>query len=315
MATKLQGNLFGDATPIDEHVNRNTVESHYQRYWEKCQSQLSEGYANIISYGGGRNSTAAAILLAKEQASGGELIDVIIFADTGAEKPETYDFIQVFDAWLRKEIGIGITLTRNFDKQNRFTTLVEECQYRGHMPSRAFGLSYCSDHWKIRPLLKKSAEIAKERGVSNVCDNIGIHYGEMSRLIGKNSQLKPFQRNAYGVTHWNRYPLIEHKLNQAACVAIIQSVGLPIPPKSACYICPYSTVSEVNDLRIKHPVLYEIACSIEKVGMLGMRKKSYKGMGGRGKFSFQEVGNVTPLEQWASEMKASNQSCNCIDDF
>jgi hypothetical protein len=34
-----------------------------------------------------------------------------------------------------------------------------------------------------------------------------------------------------------RYPLREWKWDRAACIARIEAAGLPVPPKSSCFIC------------------------------------------------------------------------------
>lgn len=52
---------------------------------------------NIVSFGGGTNSTAMIIGMHLRKIP----IDYIIFADTGAEQPHTYDFIETFNEWLQ----------------------------------------------------------------------------------------------------------------------------------------------------------------------------------------------------------------------
>ena len=51
---------------------------------------------NIVSFGGGTNSTAMIIGMYLHKIP----IDLILFADTGGEQPHTYEFIRVFNAWL-----------------------------------------------------------------------------------------------------------------------------------------------------------------------------------------------------------------------
>lgn len=50
---------------------------------------------NIVSFGGGTNSTAMIIGMHLRKIP----IDYIIFADTGAEQPHTYDFIETFNVF------------------------------------------------------------------------------------------------------------------------------------------------------------------------------------------------------------------------
>ena len=50
----------------------------------------------VVSYGGGVNSTAMLVGMAER----GERPDAIAFADTGDEKPETYQYLWGLNAWL-----------------------------------------------------------------------------------------------------------------------------------------------------------------------------------------------------------------------
>lgn len=52
---------------------------------------------NMVSYGGGANSTALLIGLHQHRIP----VDLILFADTGAEHPHTYAYLDVMDSWLK----------------------------------------------------------------------------------------------------------------------------------------------------------------------------------------------------------------------
>ena len=64
---------------------------------------------NIVSFGGGTNSAALLIGLYKHKIP----IDLITFADTGAEHPHTYQFIEIINQWLA-EHGVEIFFTQVF---------------------------------------------------------------------------------------------------------------------------------------------------------------------------------------------------------
>lgn len=53
---------------------------------------------NIVSFGGGTNSTAMIIGMYLHKIP----IDLITFADTGGEQPHTYEYIAIFNEWLKK---------------------------------------------------------------------------------------------------------------------------------------------------------------------------------------------------------------------
>lgn len=82
---------------------------------------------NIVSFGGGTNSTAMIIGMYLHKIP----IDLILFADTGGEQPHTYEFIRVFNAWLDKHGLPKITPVFYTDKDGNRLTLEEEC-FRGY---------------------------------------------------------------------------------------------------------------------------------------------------------------------------------------
>ena len=63
---------------------------------------------NIVSFGGGTNSAALLIGLYKHKIP----IDLITFADTGAEHPHTYQFIEIInaDGLYRRELSKQLIL-------------------------------------------------------------------------------------------------------------------------------------------------------------------------------------------------------------
>lgn len=58
----------------------------------------------VVHYGGGVDSTAMLIGLYRS----GVVPDLVLFADTGSEKPETYDYVGMFSDWLQRHAAILI---------------------------------------------------------------------------------------------------------------------------------------------------------------------------------------------------------------
>jgi hypothetical protein len=57
------------------------------------------------------------------------------------------------------------------------------------------------------------------------------------------------------------YPLLDLGLNRAGCEMVIREAGLPIPPKSACFFCPFKPVQGWRQLREDEPGLFAEARS------------------------------------------------------
>ena len=61
------------------------------------------------------------------------------------------------------------------------------------------------------------------------------------------------------------YPLLDLRLSRGDCARIIADAGLPVPPKSSCYFCPYHRPSTWAEMRRDRPELFEAAAEIEDV--------------------------------------------------
>lgn len=100
---------------------------------------------NIVSFGGGTNSTAMIIGMYLHKIP----IDLILFADTGGEQPHTYEFMETFNEWLVKHGIPKIISVEYHDKDGNRLTLEQECINSGTLPSIAYGFKRCSLKHKI----------------------------------------------------------------------------------------------------------------------------------------------------------------------
>ena len=94
----------------------------------------------MVSYGGGANSTALLIGLHQHRIP----VDLILFADTGAEHPHTYAYLEVMDRWLRDHGMPLITRVYKTTRDGKRLTLEDECLQSCSLPSIAYGFKRCS---------------------------------------------------------------------------------------------------------------------------------------------------------------------------
>jgi len=59
--------------------------------------------------------------------------------------------------------------------------------------------------------------------------------------------------------------LIALRLDRAACTEIIRWSGLPIPPKSSCWFCPYHSLRVWQEMRESQPDLFQRAVALEQL--------------------------------------------------
>jgi 3'-phosphoadenosine 5'-phosphosulfate sulfotransferase (PAPS reductase)/FAD synthetase len=211
---------------------------------------------NLVSFGGGTNSAALIIGMHKKQIP----IDIIIFSDTGGERPETYEFIELFNTWLVSVRLPPITFVQKTHHGFPYT-LEEKLLHYQYLPNVAYGNGQCSVEFKIRPQEKHCNNYEKckaiwERG-EKVNKYIGYDAGEQRR-VDKNKD-----KYAADKKYMLHFPLIEWGWGRAECVTAIEGEGLPLPGKSSCFYCPNNNKEEIRRLWEKHPDLFDRAVAIE----------------------------------------------------
>lgn len=209
----------------------------------------------MVAFGGGVDSTAMVIGLVERR----EPIDLVLFADTGGERPDTYEHIKTFSSWL-EERGYPRIVTVKKLKNGDVYTLEQDCLDHKGLPSIAYGFKRCSDHFKIRP---QQAFIKQWRPAidawaagQKVVKYIGYDAGEVRRK--ENADRKVDTKYDY------KYPLIEWGWEREECIEAIKDAGVPLPPKSACFFCPSSRPKEIVDLAEKYPDLINRALAMEE---------------------------------------------------
>ena len=76
--------------------------------------------------------------------------DLIMFADTGGEFPEVYDYVRRIDAWLDSWRAPLVTwVKRKPSLRVRYRTLEGNCLDNETLPTLAFGGHSCSLKWKV----------------------------------------------------------------------------------------------------------------------------------------------------------------------
>lgn len=200
----------------------------------------------VKAYGMGVDSTACLVGMAQR----GWRPDRILFADTGAEKQETYDFEPVMQDWLAREgfppIETVCYVPKDFLNWPPYYTLEQNCLTNGTLPGISFGPASCSVKWKHAP---QHAAVKTWRPAQEAWGNggrviklIGFDAGPRDRVRSYSSNPKDAHLYDY------RTPLIEWGWDREECKRQIADAGLPVPPKSSCYFCLAMKPDEVAAL-------------------------------------------------------------------
>lgn len=208
----------------------------------------------VVAYGMGVDSTALLIGLAQR----GVRPDLILFADTGGEKPETYLYAPIIQQWLR-DVGFPqLQVVRYTPRFADYDTLYGNCRQNETLPSPAFGRKSCSLKWKRQPQDHyvrhwAPAQAAWSAGLK-VRKLIGFDAGESPRRYADRGDDPHYE---------NWYPLMDWGWDRPACRRIIADVGLPVPVKSACFFCPAMKKPEIVQLAVQSPDLMDRALTLE----------------------------------------------------
>jgi hypothetical protein len=205
----------------------------------------------VVAFGGGVNSTAMLVAMRRR----GITPDLILFADTGGERPETYDAVKTVSRWcVDRGMPEIFTVAKTF--QGKPESLEQNCLRMQMLPSIAYGYKSCSLKFKAEPQDKYCNHVpllkAAWKSGLKVTKAIGYDSGEERRAkIANDSKYE----------YW--YPLIEWGIWREDCEEICRSEGLPVG-KSSCFFCPSMKKAEILDLKTRHPDLLARAVVMEK---------------------------------------------------
>jgi hypothetical protein len=109
--------------------------------------------------------------------------------------------------------------------------------------------NFCSGEWKKRVVQRW----INAQGVKQAETWLGISTDEMGRI----------QKDT-GKKWKTRYPLIEQAMNRGDCVALVNRMGWPEPPRSSCWNCPNHTQHEWKDIRDNKPLDWSMAVQFDR---------------------------------------------------
>ena len=202
----------------------------------------------IFSFGGGVQSTAVLVL----QAQGVLNYDEFVFVNVGddSENPATLEYIEKYSKPYAAAHGIklveigsprkdGKTLYQYVMDAKRGTGMV--VYMSGGMP----GNRDCTVQFKIKNIQR----YMKRQGHRDYITGIGISLDEYQRMRDDPDK---------------EYPLIDLRISRAECHRVILDAGLPTPPKSSCWFCPFQSLNAWRNMRQNNPDMFQRAVELER---------------------------------------------------
>ena len=198
---------------------------------------MADNTRHICGISGGKDSSALAVYMRSEVPN-----MEYFFCDTGAELPETYEYLARLEVVLGKPIA-RLNASRGFDHWFEV--------FRGALPSPQ--MRWCTRNMKIRP-------IEEWVGDEPVVSYVAIRADESNRkgYISTKPNIK------------TRFPFVEDGVAHDDVLRILEDAGIGLPEyyewrtRSGCYFCFYQRKAEWVGLAERHPDLYERAVAIEQ---------------------------------------------------
>ncbi|MEV5653730.1 phosphoadenosine phosphosulfate reductase [Streptomyces sp. NPDC052291] len=214
-----------------------------------------------ISYGGGVQSTALLVLAAQGRID----FRTFLMANVGddSEHPGTLRYLDEYARPFAAEHGIELAvLNRVMVRSGEVRTLYGQLTKEGsrslaipvRMSNGAPGTRSCTADFKIKVIGRE----LKRRGATKehpATIGIGISLDEIHRANKR--RCEPHEEIVY--------PLLELGLRRIDCARIIREAGLPVPPKSSCWFCPFHRPETWHDMRRNEPDLFEKSCRLEEL--------------------------------------------------
>lgn len=234
-----------------------------------------------ISYGGGVQSTALLVLAAQRRID----FPLFVFANVGddSERAATLRYVEKYAKPYAARHGIELAEVQRIRRDGTAETLHGRLTRPGsrslpipvRMSNGAPGTRSCTADFKIKVVGKEMKRRGATAGrlcathqtapTSAACKGrkcvqpnkaligIGISLDEIHRANAR--RVEPHEVIVY--------PLLELGLRRIDCQRIIREAGLPVPPKSSCYFCPFHRPETWHDMRREEPDEFEKACQLE----------------------------------------------------
>lgn len=211
-----------------------------------------------LSYGGGVQSTAMLVL------AGQGVIDyrLALFANVGhdSENPATVLYLEQYAKPYAESVGVELVELERVRRDGKTETIMGRIHNQNasigipvRMSNGAPANRNCTQDFKVKVVAKE----LKRRGATRddpATVALGISMDEYQRM-----------RSESGIPHERlAYPLIDLRMDRQDCINVIAKAGLPVPPKSSCYFCPFHNNATWRDMARNEPDLFARSVELER---------------------------------------------------
>ena len=232
----------------------------------------------VLNLGAGVQSSALALMAAHGEIT--PMPDFAVFADTGAEPQNVYDWLD----WLEKQLPYPVyRVSKGNLTDDQLSVKIREKDAKSgakkgdtyisrsipvfgyHKGKRTAAIGRkCTSDFKVLPILKeikKRCNIKRGQKEITVTQWIGISWDEIQRA-----------RPAKDKWTQHSWPLLTRRITRAKCHEWMKEHGYPEPPRSACYYCPFHSGDEWRRLRDEDPEHFQKAVEFDSTLRANFKK-------------------------------------------
>lgn len=221
----------------------------------------------IISLGLGIQSTAMYLMSSLGHI---DRADYAIFADPGAELPDTYRLWDYLKDWANYNDGIPLIKK----KKSLYDDIIKGQNSTGNRlasipaftESQGMVRRQCTKEYKIDVVIQEVRRLhglKKYQRMKPTTMYLGISLDEIQRM--KESQL-------YNINY--EYPLIDRRITRGDCIKFLEERSFHNIKKSSCTFCPFHNNKQWKEIKQNYPEEWKKVVKVDNA----IRDKSKKGM-------------------------------------
>ncbi len=210
----------------------------------------------ILSSGGGTQSACIIALVIQGRLPRPDFIAIV---DTEREHRAVWEYHEEVIVPELAKVGLVIHRIKKSDYSSDDIWAKSEdggCLLPVFVAGGGKSNTFCSDKWKVRVRQR----FFRARGIPTKYQRawIGFSLDEANRY----HRMKKGEDYLSGLI---RFPLIDDvPLNRRAAIKVVEDMGWPTPPRSACWMCPNHTENEWRNLKLHYPDEFQKAVELER---------------------------------------------------
>lgn len=225
-------------------------------------------HRRVYSFGAGTQSIA--VMVAQAQGLLVNPYDYFVWADVGhdSEDPRVHEYMRDYVVPYCREHDIKMKRVAKTRYGKEDTVLQSAIRKNRSIPipvrmsNGAPSNRSCTADFKINVVDKW----CKNKGFTHITVGLGFSIDESRRAAGKPEQfVYRYGKRKLGIGKRYDFPLFELALTRLQSINLVKNAGLPEPPRSACWFCPFKSRGEWIEDKKNRPELVQNAALVEAI--------------------------------------------------